>query len=142
MPGRKYRQSGYQDDDGAGGRVQARPQREPREGPRGRGLGAPTKSVLKCSRCGVSVSSVPVHEDACESCGADLHTCTNCRHFDSTAPKECRQPVEIRVKAKAKKNDCNFFEPKLVQEFASDSAAGGAKRDADAKTAFDDLFNF
>lgn len=142
MPDRKYRQSGYQDER-AGGGSQARPRRESREGPRGRGLGAPTRSVLKCSRCGAQVGSVPVHEDSCKSCGAALHTCTNCRHLDSAAPNECRQPIEIRVTAKANRNDCGFFEPKLVQEFASDSASGGAQGDSrDAKTAFDNLFDF
>jgi len=51
--------------------------------------------------------------------------------------------VEIRVTAKAKKNECGFFEPKWLQEFASDVAPGGTKPDArDAKTAFDELFDF
>ena len=151
MSDRKYRQRGYEDDREAarqfvpesGNRPQARPRQEARGGPRGRGLGAPKKSVLKCARCGAPVGSVPDHEDSCKSCGSDLHTCTNCRHFDSAALNECRQPVEIRVTAKAKKNECGFFEPKWLQEFASDVAPGGTKPDArDAKTAFDELFDF
>ncbi len=147
MSDRKYRQRGYDDDrrfapeSGSGPR--ARPRQEPRGGPRGRGLGAPKKSILKCSRCGAPVGSVPDHEDSCKSCGSDLHTCTNCRHFDSAALNECRQPVETRVTAKAKNNECGFFEPKWLQESASDVAPGDTKPDArDAKAAFDELFNF
>lgn len=140
MSDRKYRQSGYKDDGAVGGSERSHPRRPAREGPRGRGLGAPTKSVLKCARCGAHVDSVPSPEDACRDCGSDLHTCTNCRHFDSSAPNECRQAIEVRVAAKAKENDCDLFAPKLVQEFAGDSAPGGTKRDA--KAAFDDLFKF
>ncbi|MCP4205325.1 MAG: hypothetical protein GY769_25725 [bacterium] len=140
MSDRKYRQSGYQDDGDADRRSQNRPRGQPNEGPRGRGLGAPTASVLKCSRCGAKVSSLPSPGDLCRSCGSDLHTCTNCRHFDTSAPNECRQPVEVRVAAKAKGNDCSHFEPKVVQEFAADSSSSGTA--TDAKAAFDDLFNF
>ena len=145
MSDRKYRQSGYKDEREAGTgtrRGEAQPRQREREGPRGRGLGAPTKSVLRCSRCGAPVSAVPSPEDVCRSCESDLHTCTNCRHFDSAAPKECRKPVEVRVAVKAKKNDCGLFEPKQVMEFASDAARGGTKGARDAKAAFDDLFDF
>jgi len=141
MSDRKYRQRGY-DDDGGGRRGESSPHspREQREGPRGRGLGAPGKAVLKCSRCGAALASTPVEEATCTDCGSDLHTCTNCRHFDSSARFECRQPVDARVPSKAKNNDCGLFEPKLVQEVGSRAASGESSRDA--KSAFDDLFDF
>jgi len=139
MPDRKYRQSGYQDSGGTDTGSPKRPKRAQKEGPRGRGLGARTVSVLKCSRCGTKMSAAPSALDVCKDCGADLHTCTNCKHFDSSAPKECRQPIGTRIAAKAKANDCEFFEPKALQEFAPSTPGGSA---ADAKTAFDDLFDF
>ena len=142
MSDRKYGQRGYQDAGDAKRQSRDRPRREPGEGPRGRGLGVPTASILKCSRCGSEVSEVPTHDDVCKSCGSDLHTCSNCRYFDSSAPKECRQPVEVRIAAKARKNDCGFFEPKVVQEFASDSSGPTSGDATQAKAAFDDLFDF
>jgi hypothetical protein len=136
---RKYRQKGYQDDDreprrGGGG---PRPRKE---GPRGRGLGKPTATRFNCARCGTrSLDQEVALEAACAECGSDLHTCTNCTYFDSSAPNECRKPVEVRIVKKSKRNECELFQAKTVQEFASDSEGVAP---SDAKSAFDDLFDF
>ena len=138
MSDRKYRQRGYMDDGGG-----ERPRRGPgaprprREGPRGRGLGRPTAEVFRCATCGKQVTA-PGGEltAACSACGADLHTCTNCRHFDSSAPMECRKEPPRRIAGKAKNNDCELFEAKVTQEFGSDS-----DRPSDPKAAFDALFD-
>lgn len=140
MSGRKYRQNGYQDDGASERRGPRGGKRPQQDGPRGRGLGAPTKSVMKCARCGAKAAEESTFDAVCASCGSDLYTCTNCRHFDTSAANECRKPVEVRIAAKAKRNECGLFESKLVQEFEKDAPAGGSK--ADAKAAFDDLFNF
>lgn len=126
------------DDEGDRGerRGPAAPRRE-REGPRGRGLGAPTSEVFRCARCGRQASP-PAAEDhaaVCASCDADLHTCTHCRHFDSSAPRECRQPVPERIAAKDRRNECELFAPRVTVEQGSDSG-----RPADPKAAFDALF--
>ncbi len=109
-----------------------------REGPRGRGLGAPTTDVVRCATCGRQAAPAAADEfDAvCAACGADLHTCTNCRHFDSSAPLECRKPVPERIGAKAASNECELFEAKVTQEIGSDSG-----RPDDPKAAFDALFD-
>ena len=139
MTDRKYRQRGYQDD---GGREKARRRpaapRPRREGPRGRGLGAPTAEIFRCATCGQRSTAPGTAETiaVCSSCGADLHTCTNCRHFDSSAPLECRRPVPERIGAKAKSNECELFEAKVTKEFGSDSG-----RPDDPKAAFDALFD-
>jgi hypothetical protein len=75
-------------------------------------------------------------ESTCGSCEADLHACVNCRHFDTTAPNECRESIEVRISAKSRRNECGLFAAKLVQEFGSDS---GSKDDP--KAAFDALFD-
>ena len=139
MSARKYRQSGYQDDDRE--RQPRRPSTGPRperEGPRGRGLGRPTETLFKCARCGrkLPLESVTGPASTCNGCGADLHTCSNCRHFDTGARFECRQEIPERIAKKASANECELFEPKRVQEFASE---GGPK---DAKSDFDALFDF
>lgn len=72
---------------------------------------------------------------ACEACGADLHSCTHCAHFDTAATHECRKPVTEPVSGKAKRNACGDFEPKTTREFSAEASAP-----ADAKAAFDALF--
>lgn len=71
----------------------------------------------------------------CGGCGNDLHSCTNCAHFDTSARLECRQPIAHRVPRKAARNECELFRVKLTQEFAREKE----NRD-DARQAFDDLF--
>jgi hypothetical protein len=136
---RKYRQRGYMDEGGGEEPRRGRPTgpRPRREGPRGRGLGAPTAEVFRCATCGRQAAAPAAGEFAatCSSCGADLHSCTNCRHFDSSAPLECRRTVPERVGAKAKNNDCELFEAKMTKEFGSDSG-----RPDDPRAAFDALF--
>jgi hypothetical protein len=136
MSDRKYRQRGYQDDDrGASRERRPTPPVERDPGPRGRGLGKPTASVFRCAVCGLSQSSAIAAESVCGKCGADLHTCTHCAHFDTSAPNECRRPVTQYVPSKAKRNRCELFAPKAVQEFARD-----AESPSSAKAAFDALF--
>lgn len=141
MSDRKYRQRGYQDDGGGGERRErgAPPPREKREGPRGRGLGAPTATVFRCSVCGrkQDAPAAAAFAAACVQCGTDLHTCTHCIHFDTSAPNECRKPVAVRIMKKAKRNECELFEPRRTAEFA-----GEPERPDDARSAFDALFKF
>lgn len=140
MSDRKYRQRGYQDDDG--GARRERPPKTPRErpdGPRGRGLGRPTAAVFRCAVCGARLAGGSVALEAtCSGCGADLHSCTHCRHFDSAARNECRQPVAERIANKAKRNRCELFTPRVTAEAASPPAQ--SDRPDDAKSAFDALF--
>ncbi len=136
---RKYRQRGYQDDGGGEKPRRGRPAGPSpgREGPRGRGLGAPTAEAFRCAHCGRQAGAPGARQTTatCPACGADLHSCTNCRHFDSSAPLECRKPVPQRIGAKAKRNECELFEAKVTKEFSSDSG-----KPADPKAAFDALF--
>jgi predicted RNA-binding Zn-ribbon protein involved in translation (DUF1610 family) len=140
MSDRKYRQKGYQDSDRPekGRRRRSGPSGPRREGPRGRGLGRPTQSVFRCSACGTRITLLErLQVDAtCAECGADLHTCTHCQHFDTSAPLECRQPIRQRVSPKAKRNDCELFEPRAKQEFGTESK----RSPEDPRAAFDALF--
>src|SRR5207253_5598099 len=96
---RKYKHKGYQDGGGyssyrPGGsdsRPQVprpEPQRQRIEGaPRGRTAGGFGPEVFKCNRCGQQrvALDAPTFDETCVKCGADLHTCGNCRFFDTTA---------------------------------------------------------
>jgi hypothetical protein len=150
---RKYKHRGYQDSGGygssSGGSSSSRPQ-GPRpempgqrlEGaPRGRTAGGFGPEAFKCNQCGQlrhSLGDLTV-EDACLKCGADLHTCGNCRNFDTTTLWECRENIPVRVVGKHAKNQCTFFQPKIVRDLAADKAKHLQTPD-DARKAFDALF--
>lgn len=136
MSDRKYRQAGYQDS-GAPDRPASSAVTERAEGPRGRGLGAPTATLFRCARCGAEASPAELGPaTVCRGCSADLHTCTNCGSFDPSARFECRQPIVVAVRSKAKANECPAFGPKLLAEQAREAAP------RDARSAFDALFKF
>ncbi len=142
MSDRKYGSRGYMQGDreeprreqpsGAGSRPREKP-----DGPRGRGLGAPTESVFRCAVCGAKQEAPAVGALAatCRQCGTDLHACSQCRHFDTSVHNECRKQVPVRIAKKTQRNECALFEPKLAQVFAAESG-----RPSDAKSAFDALF--
>jgi hypothetical protein len=73
--------------------------------------------------------------DECPFCNADLHCCLNCRFFDRSAPKQCREPQADLVREKDKANFCGFFTFAGAANAAAD--AGGP---AAARKALDDLF--
>lgn len=136
---RKYRQRGYQDEEPRGRPTGSGPRPDRPEGPRGRGLGRPTATVFRCARCGEKqTAGADVALDAtCSNCGSDLHSCTNCRHFDSAAPNECLAEIAERVARKASRNTCDLFAVKMTQEVRSSEP-----KPSDAKAAFDALFDF
>jgi hypothetical protein len=138
MSDRRYRQRGYQDEAPREERRGPKPPpRERKEGPRGRGLGAPTATVFRCAVCGAKQEAPGggAFAAACARCGGALHSCTHCGHFDTSAPNECAKPVPARIAAKAKANSCPLFEPKVAVEFGPE-----APTPSDAKSAFDALF--
>jgi hypothetical protein len=73
-------------------------------------------------------------------CGADLHTCGNCRFFDTTTLWECRENIPVRVSPKHARNECALFQPKVVRDLAADKSRQPVTPD-DARKAFDALFN-
>src|SRR5689334_24127976 len=110
---RKYGSRGYMDNDDGRGRSEGereKPREKPKGGPRGskaREAPRPMKmpgfqEVLRCSLCGTIVSSsVEIdYESRCPKCKADLHSCKNCRHFDTGAQFECTQPIPERITKK------------------------------------------
>ncbi len=144
MADRKYGSRGYMDSDRAEPRrersaVPGGVPREKPEGPRGRGLGAPTATVFRCAVCGAKQEAPAPDAFAatCSPCGTALHACNQCRHFDTSVHNECRKNVPVRIVRKTQRNECVLFEPKLAQVFAAESG-----RPSDAKSAFDALFKF
>ena len=163
---RKYRHRGYQDSGGgyssnsssSGGarppQTPYQPQYQRIEGaPRGRTAGGFGPEVFKCNACGTQRIGLeqPTSEETCVKCGADLHTCGNCRAFDTTTLWECRENIPARVSGKQTKNACTFYEFRMTIEKdtapttvtvspASPSRGFASIRPNDARKAFDDLF--
>jgi len=108
--------------------------------PRGRTAGGFGPPVFKCSRCGVAQRAMgEIGAEAICSCGADLHTCTNCKNFDTSIRWECRETIPERVSPKDVRNECGLFAPKIIRDLAADKGRASATPD-DARKAFDDLF--
>ena len=155
MSDRKYKHRGYQDGGGysshstGGGQSSSRPhvpyepQRQRMEGaPRGRTAGGFGPEAFKCNRCGQLRVSLDVltPEEACLKCGADLHTCGNCRFFDTTTLWECRENIPARVPGKHARNECTFFQPKIVKDLAADKGKQPPQTPDEARKAFEALF--
>lgn len=68
---------------------------------------------FKCFQCGKELvfATVPGRRDECPSCGADVHSCRNCRHYDKNAYNECREPQADVVKERDRANFCDFYSP-------------------------------
>ena len=153
MSDRKYRHRGYQDGGGYGSGSSSsgdrqrpttpyEPKKERLEGaPRGRTAGGFGPEVFKCNRCGqVRHGLDDVATDEVCACGTDLHSCINCKHFDTMTQWECRATIAARVSPKDKRNVCAEFAPKIVRDLAADKVQRPASND-DARKAFEALFN-
>jgi hypothetical protein len=146
MSDRKYRQRGYMDDprdrDRERGAKPPQPKRE--QTPRGQTPLQPKTpnmpgfhEVVRCARCG-HVLSPPIGFDTrCERCGAELHSCAQCAHFDTGSRFECTEPIPARISPKDAKNACTLFEARVTLERETKSTGPTS-----ARKAFDDLFKF
>ncbi len=89
-----------------------------------------------CAACGTSYEAPVYRTTLCDSCGKELKTCTNCRHYAPGAANDCREPVSEKVMEKDRANFCDWFTP------AEDAGAGkGGPGPGDgARSAFNSLF--
>lgn len=89
-----------------------------------------------CAACSTPYEGSVYRTTLCEGCGKELKTCLNCRHFDVTAPNQCREPVSDPVAEKDRANFCDWFRP------AADAGkrVAGQDRSPDARKDFDNLF--
>src|SRR5690348_13924360 len=111
MSDRKYRQRGYQDEPRES--RERKPEQKKEYAPRGQPPIQPKtfnmpgfREVVKCARCGheLTVATAWSAAGTCARCGADLHTCAQCAHFDTSAAFECQKPVAARVSPKDARN--------------------------------------
>ena len=154
---RKYRQPGYQDSDrDSKGYREDRPKpvgpRPPIDvtGPR---LPRLVQHVA-ASRCFNCATTLPPDVDfagLCPKCGAELHCCKQCSHFEPSTRFQCLKPIPARIAVKDKANECNLFTPRVTVAREGTSANGAGpvmvnggppapKNPDEARNAFDRLF--
>ncbi len=141
MNDRKYRQQGYQD--AARDAVFPRGSAETTPGrleggPRGRGAERNRDEVFRCKSCGERNSFDVTPDASCVKCGTALHACGQCRHFDSSAPFQCRKPVPAAIASKVARNDCPVYEPAIQLDLKGRAAP--VETPSQARSAFDKLF--
>ena len=92
------------------------------------------KACYACKK-GLSVGREIGRKDECPHCHADLHCCRNCRFYDPSASRQCREPLAELVREKEKANFCDYF------AFADRPAQGAeATGPEGTRKALDDLF--
>lgn len=67
---------------------------------------------FSCQKTIEVFAGVPIgRRDECNACGADVHVCKNCVHYDRSAYNECKEPQADYVKEKDRANFCDYFTP-------------------------------
>jgi hypothetical protein len=168
---RKYKQSGYQDSERGSGSF--RSDRPRPQGPKppldmtGPKLPRLVQNVVasRCFSCAVTLSSDVDFKGKCPKCGASLHCCKQCVHFDSSTRFQCTKPIPVRIAVKDGANECTLFAPIItvardgVQQTSGgygygngggnghsasgrviDASAQAPRNASDARAAFDSLF--
>src|SRR5215472_18300303 len=159
---RKYRQHGYHDSDrggnGNGNGTGDRPFKP--QGPKpsiditGPRLPRLVQAVTasRCFNCSTTLPPGTSFSEPCPKCGADLHCCKQCAHFEPSTRFQCLKPIPVRIAVKDKRNDCTLFSPRVtVARDASPASLpprgpvpepniAPPKSASDARSAFDRLF--
>jgi hypothetical protein len=94
-----------------------------------------------CFNCGRQIQLISAQKvlknDTCSQCDADLHCCRNCRFFDPSVHNQCRETQAEWVRAKDKRNYCDYFEASTRLDLTRKSGGSGD----DARKKWDSLFN-
>ena len=152
---RKYKQRGYMDVNGSAGdsvrEDRARPQgpRPPIDvtGPRLPRL-VQTVVASRCYCCSVTLPSGIDFKGNCPKCGAALHCCKQCMHFEPSTRFQCLKPIPARLAIKDAANQCELFSSRVTvaRDVAPPASIPVAQRavetqkPSEARAAFDSLF--
>ncbi|MCU0934137.1 MAG: hypothetical protein MUE86_06825 [Thiobacillaceae bacterium] len=113
-------------------------------------------SALTCWKCGADLDGLPQplgRRAECLACGAELHVCRQCRHYDPGKAKQCRELAADEVREKTRANFCEWFQAGAGAPATSTRTSGGRAtldalfggpaapdRPADARSELDRLF--
>ncbi len=105
-----------------------------------------TVVAARCYNCATTLPNGTDFKSNCPKCGAALHCCKQCAHFDSSTRFQCLKPIPARIAVKDQANECELFEPRVTvarDATASNSmspASPAPRNPSDARAAFDNLF--
>jgi len=139
----KYKHKGYRDSEKGDRKDRSSEPRQPRT-PEQRQLRhmmeRSANLVLRCHQCSTNAGSVEglTKASVCSNCGAALHVCRNCGHFDTGARWECRAEIQAPVLDKTAANECPLFKANTVLD--ATGRRTGTAAPSDARAAFDSLF--
>lgn len=71
------------------------------------------RPMAGCGNCGADFGMVfnqVGRRDTCDACGAELHACIMCRHYDETVAKSCKEPFAEVPDDKTGANFCDLFQ--------------------------------
>lgn len=73
--------------------------------------------TIACHHCKTVWSFEPPlgRRDVCPKCSNDARVCKNCRFFDASAYRHCREEQAEWVKEKDRGNFCGYFDPLASQ---------------------------
>jgi hypothetical protein len=153
MDDRKYQQRGYMDTDRDNTvRKQEERPRGPRlpldvTGPRLPRL-VQTTVASRCYHCATTLPNGTDFKGNCPKCGAALHCCKQCAHFEPSTRFQCLKPIQVRIPSKDQANECASFGSRVtVARDATSSdrtllpVSPAPRNSSDARAAFDKLFN-
>lgn len=91
-----------------------------------------------CRKCGKNIEITEVYRTTlCPACGADLHSCVNCRFYSPESHYGCRENVQEPVSDKERANFCDFFSVNRNGFAVRDEESEAVQK---ARSAFDALF--
>jgi hypothetical protein len=85
-------------------------------------------------------SRSPGFNEACETCGKDLHACLNCRFYKVGARYDCAETIEEPVPDKERRNRCDWFQTKPELLVATEGRSSDRSAAQKARTDLDRLF--
>ncbi|HKY33818.1 MAG TPA: hypothetical protein VJV23_14905 [Candidatus Polarisedimenticolia bacterium] len=139
----KYKQKGYRESEQKDRKRKepSRP-RTPEERQLRHMMERSARLVLRCHQCSTDAGDAEGlgTRAVCSHCGAALHVCRNCAHFDTGARWECRAPIAAAVLDKTSANDCGHFKANTVLDATGRRSGGSSSPSSDARAAFDNLF--
>lgn len=103
--------------------------------------------AARCFNCSTTLPPDVDWKGKCPKCGADLHCCKQCAHFEPSTRFQCLKPIPQRIPVKDQANQCELFSPRVT--VARDAAPVNSNSAApvqpprspnDARAAFDSLF--
>jgi hypothetical protein len=97
----------------------------------------PSRTVSRCAACGAILPAQAAGSEACPGCGADLHACRQCAHFDPGSRFQCTQPISEPIRDKSGSNECDRF---ALRASVERDASRNGPSPASARSSFDALF--